>query len=91
MTPWIVASGKNTGVGCHFPGDLPDPGIEPTSLAFPALAGGFFTTIPGKPQEQLEQIGIWFFVPVGSENQPQLNLVAKQGFMSGAESRANQE
>ena len=26
------------------PGDLPDPGIEPTSLLFPALAGGFFTT-----------------------------------------------
>ena len=26
------------------PGDLPDPGIEPTSLLSPALAGGFFTT-----------------------------------------------
>ena len=26
------------------PGDLPDPGIEPASLASPALAGGFFTT-----------------------------------------------
>ena len=25
------------------PGDLPDPGIEPTS---PTLAGGFFTTEP---------------------------------------------
>ena len=25
------------------PGDLPDPGIEPTSLVSPALAGGFFT------------------------------------------------
>ena len=24
------------------PGDLPDPGIEPTSLMSPALAGGFF-------------------------------------------------
>ena len=24
--------------------DLPDPGIEPESLASPALAGGFFTT-----------------------------------------------
>ena len=28
------------------PGDLPDPGMEPTSLMFPALAGGFFTTEP---------------------------------------------
>jgi len=25
-------------------GDLPDPGIEPTSLVSPALAGRFFTT-----------------------------------------------
>ena len=49
-------SGKNTGVGSHFPPpeDLSDPGIK---LASPALAGGFFTTIisqvdsvsPGKP------------------------------------------
>ena len=26
------------------PGDLPDPGMEPTSLTSPALAGRFFTT-----------------------------------------------
>ena len=26
------------------PEDLPDPGIKPTSLISPALAGGFFTT-----------------------------------------------
>ena len=32
------------------PGHLPDPGIEPTSLASPALASRFFTTVPrGKP------------------------------------------
>ena len=31
-------------------GDLPDPGIEPKSLASPALADRFFTTVPpGKP------------------------------------------
>ena len=32
--------------GVTFPtaGDLPDPGIEPTSLAYPVLAGRFFTT-----------------------------------------------
>ena len=28
------------------PGDLPNPGIEPTSLASLALAGGFLTTEP---------------------------------------------
>ena len=26
------------------PEDLPNPGIQPASLMFPALAGGFFTT-----------------------------------------------
>ena len=34
--------------GLPFPslGGLPDPGIEPVSPIFPALAGGFFTTVP---------------------------------------------
>ena len=41
-------------VACHPPGNLPDPGIEPTSLASPALAGKFSTTAsPGKPTGQL--------------------------------------
>ena len=36
-----------------LPGDLPDPGVEPMSLASPALAGDFFTTEPpGKPYLQ---------------------------------------
>ena len=33
-----------SGLSCPSPGDLPDPGMEPTSLGSPALAGGFFTT-----------------------------------------------
>ena len=40
-------------MGCHFllQGDLPDPGIEPTS----ALTGRFFTTEPpGKPCRHYE-------------------------------------
>ena len=32
------------GLPCPSPGDLPDPGTEPTTLRSPALAGGFFTT-----------------------------------------------
>ena len=28
------------------PRDIPDPGIESASLASPALADGFFTTVP---------------------------------------------
>ena len=33
-----------SGSSCPPPGDLPYPGIEPVSLASPALAGVFFTT-----------------------------------------------
>jgi len=32
------------GLLCPALGDLPDPGIKPVSLMYPALAGGFFTT-----------------------------------------------
>ena len=39
LCPWN-SPGKNTGVGCLF---LPDPRMEPVSLASPALAGRFFT------------------------------------------------
>ena len=34
------------------PGDLPDPGIEPASLASLALAGGFFTTTWEAPSQR---------------------------------------
>ena len=62
-TPWTVAcqaplslefSRQEYWSGLPFPtpGDLPNPGIEHASLVSPALAGGFFTTVPpGKPQE----------------------------------------
>ena len=60
-TPWTVAhqpplsmefSRQEYWCGLPFPppGDLPNPGTEPTSLASPAVEGGFFTTAPlGKP------------------------------------------
>ena len=53
MTPWTVARWALSmgfprqeywsGLPFPIPGQLPDPGIEPTS---PALADGFFTTVP---------------------------------------------
>ena len=58
-TPWTAAHQAPlsiprqehwSGVPSPSPGDLPDPGIKPTS---PALAGGFSTTEPpGKPPER---------------------------------------
>ena len=53
-TLWTVAHQAPTSMGfsrqecwsglpCPPPVDLPNPGIEPTSLMSPTLAGGFFT------------------------------------------------
>ena len=45
LCPWYFP-GKKTRVGYHFllQGNLPNPGIKPTSLASPTLAGEVFTT-----------------------------------------------
>ena len=54
VTPWSVARQAPLSLGffrqeywsgllCPPPGNIPDPGILPTSLTSPALAGGFFT------------------------------------------------
>ena len=62
-TPWTIACQAPLSMGfsrqeywsglpCPPPGDLPDPGTEPTSLMPSALAGKFFTTIT-----------IWEFLP----------------------------
>ena len=58
-TPWTVARQAPLSIGFPqreywsglpfpSPGELPDPEIEPVSLA---LACGFFTTSPGKPKK----------------------------------------
>ena len=55
VTPWTVAHQAPLSMGfsrqeywsglpCPPPGDLPNPGIKPTSLMSPALAAMFFTT-----------------------------------------------
>ena len=71
-TPWTVARQALLSVGVFrqeywsglpFPplGDLSDPGVEPVSPPFPALAGGFFTTEPGSKQHtQIPELdGYW--------------------------------
>ena len=61
VTVWTLANqaplsmgfsrqGYWSGLPCPPPGDLPDPGIEPSSLTSLALAGSLFTSKPpGKP------------------------------------------
>ena len=54
VTPWTVAHEAPLSMGfsrqeywgglpCPPPGDLPDPGIQPTVVIYSPLAGGFFT------------------------------------------------
>ena len=54
VTPWTTARQAPlsmrfsrqqywSGLPCPSPGDLPNPGIEPTSLKSPTLAGRFLT------------------------------------------------
>ena len=51
-----------SGLPCPPPGDLPNPGIEPSSLMSPALAGRFFTTsTTWKAQAFSRTIVIYFF------------------------------
>ena len=40
----ILQTRIRSGLPCPYPGDLPNPGIEPSSLTSPELAGRFFTT-----------------------------------------------
>ena len=77
VTPWTVAHQVSLSMGFSrqeywsglllpSPGNLPDPGIEPTSPVSPKLAGGFFTTEPpGKPLEA--PIGIFKFTTNNSD------------------------
>ena len=61
--------------GCMPPGDLPDPGIKPTPLKSPALAGGFFTTsatweaplariFPWEETGRMEAQDLWALFPL---------------------------
>ena len=63
MTPWTVAHQAPLTMGIlqarildwvpiSYSSDLPNPGIEPMSLASPPLAGGFFATAPPRKAER---------------------------------------
>ena len=61
------------------PGDLPDPGIEPTSLMSPALAGRFFTS-----NATWEALSPWYWQGNwGSEAAIVMNLVGSMWDLVG--------
>ena len=71
VTPWTVAfqvplsmgfprQKYRSGLRFPTPGDLCNPGIKPTSLVPPALAGRSFTTAPpGMPQAVLYKCALF--------------------------------
>ena len=44
QAPLFSRQEYRSGLPCFSPGHLPDPGMEPTSLISPTLAGGSFIT-----------------------------------------------
>ena len=47
--------GRNTGLGCHLPGDLPNPGIE---ARFSALKGRFFTAWATRETQKRDTVSL---------------------------------
>ena len=96
-TPWTVACLAPLSMGfsrqeywsglrCPPPEDLPDPGIESTSPAFPALADRFFTTEPPGKSHKHEaaflNLCVYLFWPVPCfycSHPPGLWVVLKPG------------
>ena len=69
------------------PGDLPNLGIEPVSLASPALAGRFFTTVHLESTEQrlssvqlLSHVRL-FVIPLAEADQASLSITNAQNLL----------
>ena len=72
--------------GLPFPslGDFPDPRFEPVSLESPALAVGFFTTVPrGKPTG-FKQLGTKMFFPDSSVGKESTRNAGDPGSIPGS-------
>ena len=78
MTPWTAAQQVPlsmelfrqeywSGLPCPPPGDLPNPGTEPTSPVSPVLADGFFISVPPeKPHLSLLNLLIYLVLYLSS-------------------------
>ena len=94
-TPWTVACQASLSVGfsrqeywsglpCPPPGDLSDPGIGPSSLMSPALAGGFSTTsVTWDDVQNSGENYYWFIINIKDTIQEHLNARDAQGKVSG--------
>ena len=71
--------GKNTGVGCHacpLPGDLPNPRIEPRSLALQV------DSLPSEPPGKPKNTGVGSLVPSpGNHPDPEIEPALQADFL----------
>ena len=73
-----------SGLPCPPPGDLSDPGIGPSSLMSPALAGGFSTTsVTWDDVQNSGENYYWFIINIKDTIQEHLNARDAQGKVSG--------
>ena len=70
-----------SGLPFPTPGHLPDPGIEPSSLVSPVLAGGFFTTEPPRSDSIL---GLCWASPGGSVGKESICKAGDSGSIPGS-------
>ena len=73
-----------SGLPCPYPGDLPDPGIEPASLLSPVMAGKFFTT---SATWEVQVLHIYLCIYMESRKMVQMNLFAGQDRKADSENR----
>ena len=88
VTPWTVVCHAPLSIPRQeywsslpfsLPGDLPDPGIEPTSLPSPVLSDGFFTT---RATWEALSPGTWVQDPAhGFESQSELHIFKHDQFL----------
>ena len=88
-TPWTVALQAMefsrqeywNGLPFPYPGDLPDPGIEPASLLSPVLAGRLFTT------STTWEVGTSIIIPILQIRRLRLQMLQAFGEVRGQATR----
>ena len=74
LCPW-ASLGKNTGVGCPPPGDLPNPGIKPTVLTpVDWQVGSLSLAPPGKPLSIHTVSKLFTYTPVENTFSNQITI-----------------
>ena len=69
-----------SGLPFPYPGDLPDPGIEPVSFISPALAGGTVDEMQEMPKQGMQETRVQ---SLGQEDPLEEGMTTTQVFLLG--------